>query len=540
MRFDLDCLPTDPVLLQKILREMADVMDQERTELKTAQATVKAQILTIEKLEHRLARLLRVQFGRSSEKMDIAQLRLMFDEVATPEPANDDVPAAAHPKSARKPGVRAPIPAHVPRQAVEHQPGPCPQGCGGAETKIGEDVTEVLDYVPARFRVLRHVRPRIACRTCERIRQAPAVDLPLPKVMASSTLLAHLVVSRFVDHQPWHRQSVILRRQGVHIDRDVMGRWARKLAWLLAPLGERLLSYILEAPKIHGDETPVTLLSGKDGLGGKDGLDGKDGSHTAYFWVYLHDGRSSGDMSPPAVAFRFTTGRGGEHPAAHLAGYRGYLQADGYAGYNVLYRDPKTKAPRDVTEVGCWAHSRRKFTDVLAKTPSPIAAEAVARIGELFAIERDINGAPPDERQRVRQELALPKLKTLRPWLEAQLRGLASDSPLAKACRYPLNRWAAMIRYCDDGVLEISNNLVENALRGVALGRRNWMFIGSIKGGDASALFYSLVETCRLNGVEPEAWFTDIIERIGSHPINRIDVLLPWHWQALRDTAQAA
>ncbi len=534
MRFDLDRLPTDPVLLQKILREMADVMAQERAELAAAKATVQAQTLHIEKLEHRVARLLRVQFGRSSEKMDIAQLRLMFDEVEVPDAANDDVPAAAPPKSARKAGARAPIPAHIPRQAVEHQPGPCPQGCGGTETKIGEDVTEVLDYIPARFRVLRHVRPRVACRTCEQIRQAPAVDLPLPKVMASSALLAHLVVSRFVDHQPWYRQSAILRRQGVHIDRDVMSRWARKLAWLLAPIGERLLGYILEAPKIHGDETPVTLLGGKDGLGGQ------DGSHTAYFWVYLHDGRSSGDMSPPAVAFRFTTGRGGEHPAAHLAGYRGYLQADGYAGYNVLYRDPKTKAPRGVIEVGCWAHSRRKFTDVLAKTPSPIAAEAVVRIGELFAIERDIKGAPPGERRRVRQELALPKLQALRPWFETQLGGLASDSNLAKACRYPLNRWAAMIRYCDDGLLEISNNLVENALRGVALGRRNWMFIGSIKGGDASALFYSLVETCKRGGVEPEAWFTDVIERIGDHPINRIDELLPWHWQATRDTAQAA
>lgn len=372
------------------------------------------------------------------------------------------------------------------------------------------------------FAFLRHVRPRIACRSCETIRQAPAIDLPLPKVMASSALLAHLVVSRFVDHQPWHRQSVILRRQGVEIDRDVMGRWSRKLAWLMAPLGERLLVHILEAPKIHGDETPVTLLQGEDG------------SHTAYFWVYLRDGRSSGDMSPPAVAFRFTTGRGGKHPAAHLAGYRGYLQADGYAGYNALYHDPKTKVPRGVIEVGCWAHSRRKFTDILEKNPSPVAAEAVVRISELFAIERDIKGAPPDERRRVRQQLALPKLAALRPWLHAQMQGLSSDSALAKACRYPLNRWAVMVRYCEDGLLEISNNLVENALRGVALGRRNWMFVGSTKGGDASALFYSLAETCRLNGVEPEAWFTDVIERIGNHPINRIDELLPWNWQAAK------
>lgn len=521
MWFDLDRLPTDPVLLQKMLREMAEAMEVERAELKSAKHIVKTQSLTIEKLEHRLARLLRVQFGRSSEKMDIVQLRLMFEDVDTPEPANDDIAAALRLKSARKAGARTPIPAHVPRLTTQHRPEPC--GCGGVETVICEDVTEVLDYVPARFRVLRHVRPRIACRACETIRQAPAIELPLPKVMASSALLAHLVVSRFVDHQPWHRQSVILRRQGVDIDRDVMGRWSRKLAWLMAPLGECMLAHILEAPKIHGDETPVTLLMGENG------------SHTAYFWVYLRDGRASGDMSPPAVVFRFTTGRGGEHPAAHLAGYEGYLQADGYADYNTLYRDPKTKAPRGVTEVGCWAHARRKFTGILEKNPSPVAAEAVVRIGELFAIEREIRGGPPDLRRRVRQERAAPKLTALRPWLEAQMRGLSSDSALAKACRYPLNRWAAMVRYCDDGLLEISNNLVENALRGVALGRRNWMFVGSAKGGDASALFYSLVETCRLNGVEPEAWFTDVIARIGNHPINRIDELLPWNWQAAKE-----
>jgi transposase len=519
MQFNLDRLPSDPVLLQTMVREMADAMELERGALKAAKDTVKAQNLTIEKLEHRLARLLRVQFGRSSEKMDIAQLRLMFDEIDeidAPASANDD--AAAKPQRDRKAGVRKPIPAHIPRHSVEHRPEPC--GCGGCETVISQDVTEVLDYVPARFQVLRHVRPRIACRRCGQIRQAPAIDLPLPKVMASSALLAHLIVSRFVDHQPWYRQSAILRRQGVDIDRDVMGRWARKLAWLMAPLGERLLSYILEAPKIHGDETPVTLLSGEDG------------SRTAYFWVYLRDDRASGDMSPPAVAFRFTTGRGGEHPAAHLAGYSGYLQADGYAGYNRLYRDPVTKAARSVTEVGCWAHARRKFTDILEKNPSPVAAEAVVRIGELFAIEREIRGAPPDERRQVRQELAAPKLAALRRWLEAQMRGLSSDSALAKACRYPLGRWAAMVRYCEDGLLEISNNLVENALRGVAVGRRNWLFVGSPKGGDATALFYSLAETCRLNGVEPEAWFTDVIARIGNHPINRIDELLPWNWQA--------
>lgn len=521
MRLALDRPPTDPVLLQKMLLEMADVMEKERAELRAAEATVIAQTLRIEKLEHRVARLLRVQFGRSSEKMDIAQLRLMFEEVEAPDPANDELPAAPVGRTACKPGDRVPLPAHFPRQTVDHQPGPYSGGCNGPSVQIDEAVTEVLDYVPARFRVIRHVRPRLACRSCEQIRQAPAADLPLPKVMASSALLAHLVVSRFVDHQPWHRQSVIFRHVGLHIDRDVMSRWARKLAWLLAPLGERLFAYIRGAAKIHGDDTPVTLLGNGDG------------SRTGHFWVYLRDDRS---MSPPAVAFRFSADGGGAYTVEHLAGYQGYLQADGFAGYNALYRNPRTKAPRDVVEVGCWSHARRKFTDILDKSPSPIAAEAVVRIAELFAIGRDIKGAPPDERRRIRQIKAVPKLEALRVWLETQNRGLSSDSNLARACRYPLNRWHAMIRYCDDGRLEISNNLVENALRGVALGRRNWMFVGSMKGGEAAALFYSLAGTCRLNGVEPEAWFTDVIERIGNHPIHRIDDCLSWKWQASRLT----
>lgn len=530
MRFDLDRLPTDPVLLHKMVREMAEVVGITQDKLKASEATVKALKLHIEKVEHRLSCLLRVQFGRSSEKQDIAQLRLMFDEVATPQAANDEAPAAEQSATSgsRKPGRRAPLPDHLPRQTVQHDIANCSDDCPGPLVQIDETVTEVLDYVPARFRVIRHVRPRMACRHCERIHQAPAADLPLPKVMATSALHAHLLVSRFVDHQPWNRQSVIFRRAGVHIDRDVMSRWARKLAWLMAPLGERLLAYILEADKVHGDDTPVTLLG--DG----------DGSEIGRFWVYLKHDLSSGDMSPRAVAFRFSEDRSGEHPAAHLAGYRGYFQADAFSGYNALYRDPKTKTPRDIVEVGCWAHVRRKFTDILEKTPSPIAAEAVVRIGELFAIERDIKGAPPDARKRVRQSRALPLLDALKQWLETQLQGLSSDSTLAVACRYPLKRWGAMTRYCEDGVLEISNNLCENALRGVSLGRKNWLFVGSVKGGEAAALFYSLVETCRLNGIEPEAYLTDVIERIGSHPINRIDELLPWKWETARRIQLAA
>lgn len=285
-----------------------------------------------------------------------------------------------------------------------------------------------------------------------------------------------------------------------------------------------MMTYVLEAAKIHGDDTPVRML----GPGG--------GTIQAHFWVYLRDNRASGDLSAAAVIYFFSINRRGEHPARHLKGFEGYFQADAYSGYNDLYRDPDTKAPRAILEVGCWSHVRRKFNDILEseKGCSPIAAQAIIRIGELFAIERRIKGEPPGMRRQVRQDEALPKLIALRAWFETQLRGLAPGSKLAKACHYALNRWEVMTRYCEDGILEISNNLVENALRGVTVGRRNWLFVGSRKGGEHAAVFYSLIETCRLNGIDPEAYLSDVIERIGDHPINRISELLPWQWQAAR------
>ena len=523
MRFELDRLPSDPLLLKRMLREAVEALGFAQADLARSEATVTTQGVRIEKLEHEVARLRRVQFGRSSEQQDSDQLRLLFDEVL-PDPANDDgdAPGAVSPSPHR--GVRAPLPRHLPRRTIEHLPqARCGADCGGRMVRIGEDVTEVLDYIPARFEVIRHVRPRMACRICERVIQAPAPSLPIPRARATSALLAHMLVSRYADHLPWYRQSVIFRRSGVEIDRDLMGRWAGKIAWLLTPLVDRMMAYILEARKIHGDDTPVDLLRS-----------GERGTATARFWVYLRDDRSSGDAQPPAVVYHFSADRRGIHPAAHLQGYTGYFQADAFPGYNDLYRDPRTGEPRGIVEVGCWSHVRRKFNDILVsdKGCSPVAAEAIVRIGALFAIERRIKGWPPDRRRAVRQAEALAKLEALRTWLAAQRRGLAPKSKLAKACGYALDRWPAMVRYCEDGLLEISNNLVENALRGVSLGRKNWLFVGSANGGEHAAIFYSLIETCRLNSIDPEAYLTDIIGRIADHPINRIDALLPWHWAA--------
>lgn len=536
MRFDLGRLPGDPILLQQMLRDAVDTIGRAETDLTDSRAITKLQALRIAKLEHEVARLRRDQFGQRSERHSLDQLNLLFDALALtealPEPANDDDECAAAPPAPIQRRGRKPLPAHLPRRDAEHLPaGACSPGCDGAQVRIGEDITEVLDYIPARFEVIRHVRARLACRRCERIRQAPMPSLPIPKSRATSALLAHMLVSRFADHLPWYRQSAIFRRAGVDIERDLMGNWAGKIAWLVAPLVDRMMAYVLEADKIHGDDTPVTLLT-----------PGQRGVRTAHFWVYLRDDRSCGDDRPPAVVYRFSADRRGAHVAGHLEDYAGYFQADAFAGYNALYHDRATGAARGITEVGCWSHVRRKFNDVLvtSKGLSPVAAEAIARIGALFAIERRIKGAPPDERHAVRQAEAAPKLEALRLWLQAQLRGLAPKSDLALACNYALNRWAAMIRYCEDGQLEISNNLVENALRGVSLGRKNWLFVGSAKGGEHAAIFYSLIETCRLNGIDPQAWLTDIIDRIGEHSINRIDELLPWVWASTRRQKIAA
>ncbi|WP_370647443.1 IS66 family transposase [Polymorphobacter sp. PAMC 29334] len=516
-----------------MVRDAVETIDRTTADLTKSAALAKLQTLRIAKLEHEVARLRRSQFGRSSEQHAADQLRLLFDEAMTSDtvtgaPANDDTPGEDAVPAIRR-GGRAPLPAHLPRREIEHLPAAggdrCDRpGCHGAQVRIGEDITEVLDYIPARFEVIRHIRPRLACRACERIMQAPVPPLPIPKARATSALLAHLLVSRFADHLPWYRQSAILRRAGVAIDRDLMGNWAGKIAWLMVPLVDRMMAHVLAAGKIHGDDTPVTLLT--------PGAAGEAGTRTAHFWVYLCDDRSSGDGAPPAVVYRFSADRRGAHPAAHLQDYAGYFQADAFAGYNALYRDRATGAARGIVEVGCWSHVRRKFNDVLvtSKGCSAIAAEAITRIGALFAIERRIKGSPPDVRRTLRQTEAIPRLAALRLWLEVQSRGLAPKSDLALACNYALSRWAVMVRYCDDGRLEISNNLVENALRGVSLGRKNWLFVGSAKGGEDAAIFYSLVETCRLNGIDPQAWLTDIIERIGEHPINRIDELLPWVW----------
>lgn len=494
-------------------------------ELVAAKAGLVVKTLEAEKLKLELARLKRMTFGQSSERLarDIEQLELRLEEIETTaadapaEPDIEPVPAAAalHDKKPRRK-----LPEHLPRVSEVHEPASC--GCPrcGSERlrKVGEDVTEVLTYVPGRFEVVRHVRPAYSCSKCEAMAQAPMPPLPIPRAQADATVIAHVIMSKYGDHIPLYRQAEIYARDGVDLDRATLADWIGKAAWLLRPLAERIGAHVMAGSVIHADDTPVPVLA-----------PGRGKTKTGRLWVYLRDERPHAGPAPPAVLYRYTPDRKGERCREHLAAFVGHLHADGYAGFGELYEDAAGN-PAAVTEVACWAHVRRKLFDVHKATGSAIAREALDKIGALFAIERGIAGQSPQERRRVRQAQSRGRLDTLAAWFDAQLKLVPGKSDLAGAIRYARSRWSALTRYCDDGRLEISNNAAENAVRPVAVGRKNWLFAGSDSGGDRAAVLYALIRTAKLNGVEPEAYLRDVLARIGTHPINRVDELLPWHW----------
>lgn len=511
----LDALPTDVAALQAIIAAQAD-------ELAAAKAGLAAKALEVEKLKVQLARLRRMQFGQSSEKLahQADQLELMLEE--TEATAAMDAPASAAPTgedasdAAKRNRARRPLPGHLPRTEIIHDSAcACPK-CGGAMRKVGEDATEILDYVPGRFQVIRHVRPAYSCRTCEGMVQAPMPSLPIERGLPSAGLLAHVLVSKYCDHLPLYRQSTIYARDGVELDRGLLAEWVGKAAALVRPLVAAVEKHVMAGGQIHGDDTPVPVLAPGTGK-----------TRTGRLWVYLRDERPWGGPAPPAVAYRYSPDRKGERPQAHLAGFRGHLHADGYAGFGDLYL-AKDGQPPPVVEVACWAHVRRKFHDVHAATGAPIATEALERIGRLFAVERSIAGVPPDHRRAVRQDEARPALDDLAAFLDASLARISSKSELAAAIRYARSRWLALSRYLDNGRLEISNNAAERAIRPLAVGRKNWLFAGSDQGGERAAAITTLTETAKLNGLDPEAYLRDVLGRIADHPVNRIGELLPW------------
>ncbi len=473
----------------------------------------------IGRLRIQLARLRRMQFGRSSERVaaEADQLELALEDLeadapAPPTPDGGDAERDGRRRERRKP-ARRPLPDHLPRETVEHGAGTCAcPVCGGALRRLGEDVTEVLDYVPGRFRAVRHVRARWSCRSCERVAGAPAPVLPIRRGRATAALLAHVLVAKYADHLPLYRQSEIYARDGVELGRSTLADWVGQSAALLRALVDALARHVMGGGVLHADDTPVPVLAPGTGR-----------ARTGRLWAYLRDERPHASGVPPGVLYRYSPDRRAEHPRAHLRDFRGVLQADGYAGFEGLYEGGR------VVEAACWAHVRRGFYDLHATGQAPLATEAIRRIGLLYAVEEEIRGKPPDVRARVRQEKAGPALAETRAWFTATLGRVPGRSDLAGAIRYALARWGALTRYVGDGRLEPDNNPVERAIRPLALGRKNWLFAGSDAGGRRAAAIASLVATARLNGLDPEAYLRDVLGRIADHPVSRVADLLPWN-----------
>jgi transposase len=488
-------------------------------------------------LKVQLAKLRHMLFGRSSEKMaaeirqlDLLELRLEdLEETEAAAEAQASKTRATGEKTSRKPALRRPLPDHLPREEVVHHPGDSCPCCGGTRfAKLGEDVTEVLEKIPVRLKVIRHVRPKLSCRHCSFILQAPAPDLPIDKGRPGPRLLAHVVVSKYLDGLPLYRQSTILRREGVEIERATLADWVGHVAWWVLPVAELVGEEVMASPVLFTDDTTVKVLA-----------PGAGKTRIARFWAYIRDERPWQGTRPPAAYYRYSPDRKGERPREHLAGFTGYLHADAFPGYEALYRS-QTGSPA-IVQVACMAHARREFHDRWVADKSPVAKEALRRIQDLYAIEAKIHDKIPDMRLAVRRAEAVPRLEELKNWLMDKRRRLSAKSAIGKAIQYSLGRWDALVRYTTDGRLGIDNNPAERALRGICLARKNFLFLGSDAGGERAAAILTLLETAKLNGLDPEAYFADIIDRlVKGHPVNRLHELLPWTWAAAPTLDNAA
>ena len=499
---------------------LPDDIDALKAFIVAQQTLLSERAVEIEHLNLIIAKLKRLQFGRRSEKLDreIEQLELRLEELQVS--AVPPVPQRVEKSPAQTP-VRRPLPEHLPRTRVEHMPACACPDCGTAMRRIGEDVAEMLEYVPERFRVIQHVRPKLACPACERIVQMAAPARPIARGLAGPGLLAHVLVAKYCDHLPLYRQAQIYAREGVELERSTMTEWVAGCFRLLEPLVEALARYVMTAHKLHADDTPVPVLE-----------PGRGRTKTGRLWTYVRDDRPAASAEAAAVLFRYAPDRKGERPREHLKPFSGILQADAYAGFGHLYGER-------IQEAACWAHARRAFYEMHQANDSPVAAEALERIGRLYDIESEIRGRPPYERAAIRQARAGPLLDLLREWLRHTRSRVSKKSELAKAISYVLSRWTALTRYRDDGRIEIDNNAAERALRAVALGRKNYLFCGSDAGGQRAAAIYSLIGTAKLNDVDPEAYLRYVLERIGEHPINRVEELLPWNVAAALHAAHA-
>jgi transposase len=425
----------------------------------------------------------------------------------------------------RKP-ARQPFPAHLPRERVV-VPGPSACACCGSTrlAKLGEDVTETLEAVPRQWKVMQYVREKFTCRECEKISQAPAPFHVLPRGFAGPSLLAMILFEKYGQHQPLNRQSDRYAREGVDLSLSTLADQVGGCALLLRPLYDLIRAHVLAGGRVHGDDTTVPVLA-------------KGRTATGRAWVYVRDDRPFGSRDPPAAVFFYSRDRAGEHPERHLQGYAGILQADAYAGFNQLYAAERSPGP--ITEAACWAHGRRKFfvlADVTAKARgklaviAPLAFAAVQRIDAIFDVEREINGLPSEQRLAIRTARVAPLVADLEAWMRAERAKLSRHSDVAKAMDYMLKRWDAFTRLLADGRICLTNNAAERELRGIALGRKSWLFAGSDRGGERAAVMYTLIQTAKLNDVDPQAWLADVLTRINDHNIQNLDQLLPWNWK---------
>jgi transposase len=503
-------------------------------ELTVAKAQASDDRALIAHQQLQIAKLTRQLYGQHSERTVrlLNQLDLAFEELECSASEDEIAAERAVAKTTnvaaftRKRPARQPFPERLPRERVI-VPGPtaclC---CGGARLrKLGEDVTETLEVIPRQWKVIQHVREKFTCRDCEKISQAPAPFHVIARGWAGPSLLAMILFEKYGQHQPLNRQAERYAREGVPLSLSTLADQVGTCCAVLTPLIRRIEAHVFAAERLHGDDTTVPVLA-------------KGKTHTARCWVYVRDDRPFGGLNPPAAMFYYSRDRAGEHAQAHLAGYAGIFQADAFGGYNKLYVADRKPGP--LVEAVCWVHARRPFfamADIAenarrtahgrtAGVISPLALEAVRRIDALFEIERWINGHSAQQRRAVRQELSVPLVADLESWMREQ-RG----NDLAKAMDYMLKRWTAFTRFLDDGRICLSNNAAERALRGIALGRKSWLFAGSDRGGQRAAAMYSLIVTAKMNDVDPQAWLADVLARIAGHPASKIDELLPWHWQ---------
>ena len=536
----VDDLPDDAESLKRLLMAREEELVSVTAEAATLRAKAAGDQALIVHLKLQIEKLKRDRFGQRSERSArlLDQLELQLEELessATEDELAAEVAVARTTSVAaftRKRPSRQPFPEHLPRERVI-VPGPtaCPCCGGGRLSKLGEDVTETLEVIPRQWKVIQTVREKFSCRDCESIDQAPAPFHVVPRGWAGPSLLAMILFEKYGQHQPLNRQAERYAREGVPLSLSTLADQVGTCCTVLRPIHDRFLAHVLAAERLHGDDTTVPVLAKGKTVSGR-------------CWTYVRDDRPFGGRAPPAAVFFYSRDRSGEHPRQHLASWSGILQADAYGGYGKLYDAERGPAP--ILEASCWAHARRKFyelADIAAaarrkaqrhapQTISPIALEAVQRIDALFDIERSINGLSADQRLAVRQEQSAPLVAALEAWMGEERRKLSRHSDVAGAIDYMLKRWASFIRFLEDGRICLTNNAAERALRGLALGRKAWLFAGSDRGGQRAALLHGLIVTAKLNDVDPQAWLADVLARIAGHPASRLDELLPWNWAA--------